>query len=47
MLDFGKVADLASVAEQAARDGDRSRLGALLEEMEQAVNAIERRSENP
>ena len=45
MLDFGKVSDLASVAEQAARGGDAARVRVLLEELTAAVRAVEARSE--
>jgi HPt (histidine-containing phosphotransfer) domain-containing protein len=45
MLDFGKVSDLASVAEQAARGGDAARVRVLLEELAVAVRAVEQRSD--
>jgi HPt (histidine-containing phosphotransfer) domain-containing protein len=46
MLDFGKVSDLASVAEQAARSGDVPRVRKLLEELAVAIRAVEDRSES-
>jgi hypothetical protein len=42
MLDFGKVADLARVAEDAAKKSDRSRLGELLRELHDAIGVVER-----
>jgi HPt (histidine-containing phosphotransfer) domain-containing protein len=45
MLDFGRVSDLATVAEQAARGGDAARVRALLEELAAAVRAVETRSD--
>lgn len=45
MLDFGKVSDLATVAEDAARAGDAGRLRSLLAELAVAIRAVEERSE--
>lgn len=45
MLDFGKVSDLATVAEDAARTGDSGRLRTLLSELAVAIRAVEERSE--
>lgn len=45
MLDFGKVSDLASVAEQAARANDAARVRTLLAELATAILAVEQRSE--
>lgn len=45
MLDFGKVSDLATVAEDAARSGDAARLRTLLTELGTAIHAVEQRSD--
>lgn len=45
MLDFGKVSDLATVAEDAARGGDAARVRTLLVELATAIHAVEQRSE--
>jgi hypothetical protein len=45
MLDFGKVSDLATVAEEAARSGDAKRVRVLLGEIVLAVDAVEKRRE--
>lgn len=42
MLDFGAVADLSRVAEDAARSGEIERLNPLLRELSSAILAVER-----
>lgn len=41
MLDFGQVADLARVAEDAARRGEQGRLTDLLSDLLKAIVAVE------
>lgn len=42
MLDFGQVADVARVAEDAARKNERARLTSLLRDLRAAISVVER-----
>jgi len=46
MLDFGRVADLARIAEREALAGDRARLQDLLNDLSEEIAVVERGAAN-